>query len=147
MKNLKISRTEIVKLAAKNMCLYRYNYWYLGIVSLAPIFLLILAFSTPQLPSVFMLWTMLLILAIPTIYAIRIIVDEFVITAAIASFRHGKGAIWLVDNQLHFFDRTISIDQVSYLIRKSKYGFGDFELHMTNGQEISYPSAFVMACF
>jgi hypothetical protein len=90
---------------------------------------------------------MLLVLALPCILAIKVILSPFVIAAAVASFRNGKGVIWLDGNQLHFFDRSISINQVAYLVRKPKYGFGDFELHMTNGQEITYPDAFVIACY
>ncbi len=147
MQNLKMSRTEIVECAADNPCLYKYNFLYLAIVSLWPIFLVILAFNPPVSSWAFILWALLLVLALPCILAIKVILSPFVIAAAFASFRNGKGAIWLDGNQLHFFDHIISIDEVAYLVRKPKFGLGDFELHMTNGQEISYPDAFVIACY
>jgi hypothetical protein len=50
-------------------------------------------------------------------------------------------------DQLHFFDQVVAIEQVDYLARTPKYGFGDFILHMTDGREITFPDAFVIRCF
>jgi hypothetical protein len=141
------TRADILNLAGRNPCLFRYNFWTLGAATLSPILVIILAFSPPSSMPVFAFWILLLLLAVPLLWLVQAMMIPHPMAAAIVSLRHGKGAIWLAGDQLHFFDQVVAIEQVDYLARTPKYGFGDFILHMTDGREITFPDAFVIRCF
>ena len=147
MADRKFTRADIVALAQHNPCLFRYNFWTFGAVAFAPIPILILIFSPPSTQPFLGLWIMLVALMGPFLWLTQAILIPQPMAGAFASLHHRKPAIWVDGDQLHFFAHVVAMDQIDYLVRKPKYGFGDFELHMVDGREHHYADAFVTASF
>jgi hypothetical protein len=143
------TRADLHNFASHNLCLFRYNFAAVGACALAPFVLLIIIFNPPSFMPAMLLWIVFLVIATPLLYLLSTAALDppSPLGVAIASLRHRNGAIWLLNEQLHFFDCVVPIEQVDYLVRKPKYGFGDFELHLIDGRQVSFPDILVVANF
>ncbi len=147
MADVTYTRADILILAQKNPCLFQYNFWALGAAAFTPIAALILAFSPPSTWALFVPWFLLLLLSGAASVIFRYMLVPQPMAAAMRSLIQRKPAIWVTNNTLHFFDQVVAIEQVDYLRRQPKYGFGTFELHLIDGRQQSHDDAFIYAFF